>query len=497
MAKKSLVIPDDRSVIVVSDLHLGSQEGLETARRFYRFLEHLSNGCIPLPDACRAGGAAASPDPATRECLLPPEAIILLGDILELWDPRNQDRNMAYTDAFQPFLTMRDMDCDVIYVAGNHDEDIVEIIESYDEELGQLEQSENGLLQNYRIEYLKEEGRQKPVSLKIPWRGSRKLEICSRKYPAPRLKGGELGIDVGGTRYAFLHGQQFDREQITYTTSQVLGRRFDPVDFFQDLACTSVARMFRLTRPGKNPLLTIGIFLAAILLAAIPLWAVLASDSGIWRPVIGALGGILLALISLYYGLFRFGDKERDYPSSAVLGLICALIFILVVGALWAGMMNYLFYIPLILSGYFLAVIGIPVAISVVKKRFYNRLSSTRDWTSEKIMNPQKSSFDPSKYLYESPVLVFGHTHIPDFERGNLETGRIRLFVNSGSWMREDGKSNADLDTFIYIDKAGICCLRWNDEEGRVECYRKDKGGPEGKVPLCEYILKSNIQLRD
>ena len=102
---------------------------------------------------------------------------------------------------------------------------------------------------------------------------------------------------------------------------------------------------------------------------------------------------------------------------------------------------------------------------------------------------------DASKYQYESPVLVFGHTHEADF-RTDEKVKKVKLLVNTGCWVHECHKvETKDLDTFAYIDKSGICCLRWNDDERRIECYCKEI---EGKMmPLCSYIEDNNIQLRE
>lgn len=138
MSKESLFgmekLPDDRSIIVVSDLHLGGMEDPGTGERFTRFLKYLSTDFISVPVICQSGNTTKTDEPARNKRLFPPEKIILLGDILELWDSRNQDRNCSFLDAFLPFLTMRDMDCDVIYVTGNHDEDVAEFIESRDDD---------------------------------------------------------------------------------------------------------------------------------------------------------------------------------------------------------------------------------------------------------------------------------------------------------------------------------------------------------------------------
>ena len=46
---------EDRSIIVVSDLHLGGQEDPHTAWRLCRFLEHIRKGTATVSYPCRAG----------------------------------------------------------------------------------------------------------------------------------------------------------------------------------------------------------------------------------------------------------------------------------------------------------------------------------------------------------------------------------------------------------------------------------------------------------
>jgi len=521
MSKESLFgmekLPDDRSIIVVSDLHLGGMEDPGTGERFTRFLKYLSTDFISVPVICQSGNTTKTDEPARNKRLFPPEKIILLGDILELWDSRNQDRNCSFLDAFLPFLTMRDMDCDVIYVTGNHDEDVAEFIESRDDDrkrareaqamkkgpadtpgnpspgtgTGRTADSQRpaGSGSTFKLLHTKDKkGREKAESLKVEWNGSRSLEICGRHYPAHRAQDGELGLDAGGTSYAFIHGQQFDREQITYTISEALGRRFDPVDFFQDLACISVTKKMN---PGSH--------FSNLVMACILLWLFFTPAFSTVNAFIGAFSGIILALVFLY-GIFLFGYAERDHPSSSVLAGLCAILFIadaafLLYGWIFLPEVFYgYFYIPLIISFYILLVISIPALFAYLKRKVYNKIS-VKFKSPDKII--EEKLFDVSKYAYKSKVLVFGHTHAADFE-ADTKTDKVSLLVNTGSWVNENKKDDTqDYDTFVYIDKNGVCCLRWVDNEQRIECFCKAKGSPPVSVPLCEYIKKNNIVLKD
>ena len=95
----------------------------------------------------------------------------------------------------------------------------------------------------------------------------------------------------------------------------------------------------------------------------------------------------------------------------------------------------------------------------------------------------------------KTKVLIFGHTHKADFTKPEKHD-KFRLLVNTGTWVHKDpDKERKNYDTFTYIDNTGVCCLRWNDRERKIECFCKKMDGRD--VPLCEYIIKNNIVLKD
>jgi len=124
-------IPDNKSIIVVSDIHLGGMEGSETINRVCNFLEKIRTEEISV--VCPLDESKPDHKSISKK-LLPPVKIILLGDILDLWNPRHQDRNYACIDSLIFFLKLRDIPSDIIYVTGNHDEDIGEVVFSYGSE---------------------------------------------------------------------------------------------------------------------------------------------------------------------------------------------------------------------------------------------------------------------------------------------------------------------------------------------------------------------------
>ena len=187
-------------IIVVSDLHIGNENS--NYPDFQKFLKFL---------AALDGSGHIVEGKEIRICS--PGTLVLLGDILELWDPQEDNRNYVMRDALSPLSIMGLLSCKVVYVIGNHDEDLLEL----------------------RDILMTKRGKGHPLR--------KKIEIYFRTYP--RRKKGEQeveGIPIGSDRYVFLHGQQFDRTQIFYTLSKKLGTRVDPIDWFQDLANVSFTR---------------------------------------------------------------------------------------------------------------------------------------------------------------------------------------------------------------------------------------------------------------
>ena len=484
-------IPEDRSIIVVSDLHLGGAEDPNTTERFCRFLEYIKTGFTTVPVSCHTCGEPEKTGPVQSKHLLPPKKIILLGDIFELWDSRNVDRNSAFLDGLRPFLRLRDLDCDVVYVTGNHDEDIAELITSCEagngktkNETGGKTDQENRPLSlcegNYEILYSSR--KQEPVkaeSLIFKWNESSKFEISRRHYPSVHVDGGKKGLEIGNARYAFIHGQQFDSQQITYTISEAFGQRFDPVDFLQDLASTSVSKQVGSIGMG----ILSGLFVVLAALFFLPRVQLL-------FPLAGGVIGAVFTVLFLA-GAYIFGIRNRGLPSSGVMTAISFVIALIFLGAVIAGWVVPLFWFGFLVLLYLLAVIVIPRFFAGGKRWFYNNAISIRGQSPEKIIT--ENLFDDTTYSYDSRVLIFGHTHVADFEK--VKNKKVDLLVNTGSWVHEDKKGDPeDCDTFVYIDKKGICCLRWVDNakngEGPIRCLCRKKGDPKVDMPLCDYMVK-------
>jgi UDP-2,3-diacylglucosamine pyrophosphatase LpxH len=164
------------SYIVISDIHLGSKEcNQEEFCDFLIWTKGLSNNSFAFEYNNR------------KITINKPNKIILLGDIVDLWNPKGGDNCNIIKDSILPFKLLAEIDCPKIYIAGNHDET-----------LGGLEDSKfiNG------TQFL----------------------FCKNCYP-------ENGISIGKHKYFFLHGHQYDRTQ---KLVKLVDKFWNPIEWFQD-----------------------------------------------------------------------------------------------------------------------------------------------------------------------------------------------------------------------------------------------------------------------
>lgn len=206
-------------VIVVSDVHLGGKSA--HSKDFRDFLEWLNT----LSDE----GTSLNGN-GTKIDIKKPGTIILLGDILELWDPEEDDRNYVISDVLTTISILNSIDCDIIYVIGNHDEDLLDFKKVW---------------RKKGVEHINN--------------GTGTFKMFYRSYPKTKEGTEEVdGIAIGEKKYAFLHGHQFDRFQIFYKLSRFLSMklnkqvRIDPIDWFQDLANVSFSKNIGLKRNGPT-----------------------------------------------------------------------------------------------------------------------------------------------------------------------------------------------------------------------------------------------------
>lgn len=201
-------------VIVVSDVHLGGKNShCEDFRDFLGWLNTLSDN-----------GTSVDCNGINID-IKKPGTIVLLGDILELWDPEEDDRNYVISDVLTTISILNSIDCDIIYVIGNHDEDLLDFKKVWRKK--GVEHINNG-----------------KGTFKMYYRSYPKPESPDERHKKEIVK----GIKIGNDKYAFLHGHQFDRVQVFYKLSRFLSKtlnkqvRIDPIDWFQDLANVSFTK---------------------------------------------------------------------------------------------------------------------------------------------------------------------------------------------------------------------------------------------------------------
>lgn len=168
------------SVIVVSDVHLGDESTIKHYD-FSKFIEWIA--------LLEKDGARSIKSGGKEIQISPPEKLILLGDILELWSPKDNDTKYTVQHAFEPFGKLANLRCEKIFVLGNHDEDISDSLEEF-----QIKSKEG----NETI---------KKCSFKI----NSDFTIINRHYPENPYDENKGFLQLGKRKYFFLHGQQFDR----------------------------------------------------------------------------------------------------------------------------------------------------------------------------------------------------------------------------------------------------------------------------------------------
>lgn len=163
------------SVIVVSDVHLGDETS--NYEDFSKFIDWIA--------AIEKEGGKTIKSGGKEFFIKPPEKLILLGDILELWSPRDNEPKYTLQESIEPFGKLVNLGCEKIFVLGNHDDDIAEYLN--------IKKKSSGIKENtFNI-------------------NTTNFTIINRHYPSnPEDK--EKGfLQVGKYKYFFIHGQQFDK----------------------------------------------------------------------------------------------------------------------------------------------------------------------------------------------------------------------------------------------------------------------------------------------
>ncbi len=158
------------SIIVVSDVHLGDENSNYTD--FSNFIDWIAL-------------LEKEGNKSFKEIkLTPPEKIILLGDIIELWSPKNNDMKFPVQQAFESFQKLAGLKCEKIFVVGNHDEKISRYLDVKNK--------------------LKNDKQTKENVFKI----NSDFLVINRHFPEDPEKS---FLQIGKDKYFFIHGQQFDK----------------------------------------------------------------------------------------------------------------------------------------------------------------------------------------------------------------------------------------------------------------------------------------------
>ncbi|MGB9023694.1 MAG: hypothetical protein WCC94_09710 [Candidatus Bathyarchaeia archaeon] len=173
-------LEQNKPVIVIADTHLGLRcrkllgMDLQSAScepeilsGFLRWLADLQEkGSCVLP---LAGGEDGKPFQFRLEA---PSKLILLGDILELWDSSERALDACSRSILD---TLSGLQCEKIYLIGNHDNLLSEL-----------------------------SGSSYPC-------GAKSMLMTSPTYPPQTEKSEMQVVQIGDAAYLFLHGQQFDK----------------------------------------------------------------------------------------------------------------------------------------------------------------------------------------------------------------------------------------------------------------------------------------------
>ncbi|MFA4957221.1 MAG: hypothetical protein WC556_09655 [Candidatus Methanoperedens sp.] len=445
--------PKDR-YFVVSDTHLGSnKEGSNVPNygEFCSFLEWLKS----IPDS-GTDILIIEGQIEIKKRVYSPTKMILLGDIIDQWDPDKGDRSYIIKEGSRPFALIQGLKCDKVYVVGNHDQDLYELANILQKEKGCID-LDNSKLEVHRrhyprnvdaglhignkflfdwneipgnesgelIEYLRNNFHVKGLSKEKIQKtdNDRSIKLSGKKNSViltlndektgvnliiddvlkdelyAKLENTKLKIYRKKT-FAFIHGQQYDKYQITEPISKKFGIRVDPLDVVQDILNISIVKsVFR----EKNPTL----FYAAL----------------------------ILVLYFLRKTVLDSLTKINQSPLS------------------WDFWLGLLVFTGFTLLFSYVVITPLAKIITEIQGPVWKFLFKPRDMTVEEVI--KKGYYNERSDHMTVDVVVFGHTHIAG---GHYLENKKRLFINTGAWVAEKER---DLNTFAYIDDNGISLLSW------------------------------------
>ncbi|NYT01430.1 MAG: hypothetical protein GKC10_01555 [Methanosarcinales archaeon] len=322
-----MIEEQEKPWIVVSDIHLGGSEcNFIDFREFVSWVDALGTARI---EGCEYE-------------IHKPGTVVLLGDALELWDPRDDDRTNTINETLIALSELSGKNYKIVYVAGNHDEDVGEI--------SRLCQKNGANICSGNLD-LKVVERQYPETAEVAYEGTFKnIPIVNRMLDRKHLQ--LDGVTIGPHKYVFMHGHQFDKGQFFHRASRVLGIRFDPIDYFQDLANVSLTKEVGL-RFNKTSMIFMGLLAAFVLVL-----------SQFKNATIYSIGGFSLLVASSFFTLT---------------------------------------VIPKVVAS----------SNTVIWPKIKNRLHLAAKGLTPQQIAEERYNKEKGKFL-NTDVIVFGHTHIPD-----------------------------------------------------------------------------------
>lgn len=260
------------SIIVISDCHLGlvsggKEKGVvcepDKLGQFLSWLIRLERGeRFSIPLGPWGGGRG-------EKVLKPPEKVILLGDIVELWDAADREIDQCSGPIFD---LLGRLSCEKVYVLGNHDYDLKSLVGTYPS-------------------------------------GEQTLKIVEECYPEQVEDGKVVTLRKGDRGYLFVHGYQFDKIFKFHPWKLLPGVRSGAVafgkygDVFVALLAISVLAWLLGYFAARQTALDAAALIQALLLAGLPAQLAALSPLGLasyWvtvHPALSVLGNSALILL--------------------------------------------------------------------------------------------------------------------------------------------------------------------------------------------------------
>ncbi|MBU6996941.1 MAG: metallophosphoesterase [Theionarchaea archaeon] len=171
-------------IIVLADTHFGLKKGktnMSMPGYLAEFLEWVGS-LEKEPFAVKIVDGDIREENVRLKSISPPEKIIFLGDIIELWDSKNE---AVAANILTLLSNLAELKAEKVYVLGNHDDILKRIV---------LEAPHTGEYMHYPL-------------------GESVLQVVPDRYPPaiPGVKGAAV-LPLGKEKYIFVHGHQFDKD---------------------------------------------------------------------------------------------------------------------------------------------------------------------------------------------------------------------------------------------------------------------------------------------